>query len=491
MHKFVKQQRRKRNEQFLEITCWSDYKRFPQNRRLNRLLLGDLVYIENKGYAAWYFSQTKEASVDQTKLAANFKAWNIKWNQRLNCGWQTLWFEMNRSIPKNFFYLSPAKLAIRFKKNVYILAGNHSFDNDISVESKFMVRMASNKDQKNKENEKDDVHKNIWVKEFGDGKDKDIQETQTYLYPRFISVEKAGVKVEFLDLNLQLIFCVYYTTLTDPQINTKTAGTTDGEKYDYCSKNVINMYVYPTFAQAKLYLKRAKNGFSHFTTTSDWRAIRAHHNPFNNEDGDMNCFILKYKVDGEDYDFMGLMKSSKVKLIIASHTHNAQFSMINMAAFDAFPEKDKYYTFGTGKVDVEKIECFQHDLTKETYDFKTACTVPYAPTIDTIKTDIDNIHIFVIGNSGREFDPLRAGQKSIAHFIWGRAEGQKAKNNSDKYGGANFEFTKDKVVGTFFEVSGVVAKITIQNAVKAADYALLKKILPRATKRRRALKRKN
>jgi len=279
------------------------------------------------------------------------------------------------------------------------------------------------------------------------------------------------------------------STLNSPQMDGRYKGDAGdaNAKYEFCSQTVINMYKYPTFSEAKMYTKRAKNGFSSFTDDADWRAIRAHHNPFNNEDGDMNFFILPFTIDTVVYDFMGLMKSKKVKLIIASHTHNAQFSMINLAAFDKVKDTQKFYVFGKGDSYVG-LDCFHHDLTKTTYDFKTTCKDTYAPTIDTKKGDIDNIHIFVVGNSGREFDALRDGKKSLATFVWGRAIGKptdKAAAVADmKFGGANFEFTKEKVIASFFEISGTVATITIQNAVNSVDYPLLKTIADRPVRRR-------
>jgi len=101
----------------------------------------------------------------------------------------------------------------------------------------------------------------------------------------------------------------------------------------------------------------------------------------------------------------------------------------------------------------------------------------------------------VVGNSGREYDSLKNGDRSLASFIWGRSTGLKSAkkpvdHSHEKYGGANFNFSKTAVTATFFEVGATVAKITITKAnASPTDYLLLTSRKERPNKK--ALKLRN
>jgi len=396
---------------------------------------------------------------------------------------------MRAGISNDKFFIKKDGKVARFKKYVYLLAGNHSFDNVVDEESKYMNRLSRKKDEIKGEAEKDRTQMNEWVKINGDPADDKILETATYLYPRFIRVNsEVGVKdttspkIQFLDLNTQLLICVQM-------------AADDETKYNKCSEGALNMYSYPSYADAKKYLLRTIAGIKLFNKdTSDWRVIRAHHNPFNNEDGDMNCFVTSFTVDKKPIDLMALIEAADVKVIIASHTHNAQFSMVNFATIKALDNTVKTYTYTpTDAVEAGK-DCIKNTLTG-TADAFVACGGAYTQEVTTKKDGADNLHIFVVGNSGREYDSLKNGHRSIAAFIWGRASGLASgkTHTSEVYGGANFNFTKGKVVATYFEGSSnpgtVVATITVTKAdTSPTTYALLANRKARPTRRRATLK---
>jgi hypothetical protein len=405
-------------------------------------ILGDLVYAEFKGLPV------KESMLVNKKVQTQME-------KRVSCGIH--WY---RSMMKNYKKYCPkgssavhqrlwSRKANRLHTRYYILEGNHAFDVNYKIVSRKLASLS--------------IAKALYV---GSSKrERRIRKNDLHLHPRFISVRRNGLRIQFLDINTVIL-----AALMD---GGKGKVRSEKEYNDFCTKALSISKILP-YKQALAYAKFTYKAMSKFSTRSHWRVIRSHHPPMNVEGGfaDQDHF---WSVKFQGTTFFKLMKQKKIKLWLASHHHSGHVMAYPYKKFDALKDK-----FNSKAMKAEKANCIYHqpkalhqNLKKQS-TIKTSC--PKKALNYNIKDNFNSrkggyLWIIVTGNGGRELDDMEGSAKARSVLIWGRAV-------PNQYGAANLRFSKNNLKTTFFEVnqkgkSEDVAHFNFRNVKKATNYHLI------------------
>ena len=387
--------------------------------------LGDMVYPETKFLTY--------ANADKSV----FTLPNIpRWLERLECGWNIFFNSLRDAGLVKF-----AGVQAQLDTSVEILAGNHSFDIDVRKEEELFTKLGEFVNPKPKNFVKTDAYVGSATK------DKRIFTK----YPKFITIVAGLTTVQFLDFNSSAISCINKPTEAD---------------YVKCNKfNVSSI----SFKESQEYYTRLLEGISvRFTidaTKTVWRAMRAHHPPVNSEDGDADFYFEDVIINGKTYNLMSAMKARKVNLFFGSHIHNAQVMTYNYNRVYAKrnPDfKDEPKGFGC----VESPANFSGAPV-----YKATCSPSFTYDLPLDKANAGLLYVFINGNTGRAFDPLKVGRLTNGYVVWARAVQKPSKK--ENYGFSFATFGKDDLKVEFYEIDGDSNAL-----VKAATFTVKQGKLP-------------
>lgn len=420
----------------------TNFDNFNKNADFKKLLstaekivfLGDMIYPETKflGTGGW----------DKPYVLLN----KPKWIERLICSWNVFY----RSLEKMNLSKISSENGLTVDGKVDFIAGNHSFDIDIHEEEN-QVKKAIKTNLVNKLKSKEHLIGRVANK---------TQQTFT-VQPRFLRIIFKNFIVKFLDFNSGLLLCVHMK---------------DEATYNDC----INKKFLPSavgFKEARTYYKRLYGAVKfNFKTQDDepkvtyWNVLRAHHPPANPEDGDEDFYFTPVEIDkltkeGDKYESLfEVMGKMKVHIFLGSHVHNAEVLAIHYSTAiipkSAFKKEDRPKEWG----------CYEApDELKGVAVYKQTCTEDFKRSLKFNDADPDKqiLYIFVTGNSGRNYDPLRPSDITNGFLVWSRATQNKA--GKFNYGFTFANFSAARVAIDFYELDADENKL-----VKAASFTVEK-----------------
>ena len=361
----------------------------------NIVFLGDIVYVEAKRLNVIEGDKIKMLMPDQ-------------WTTRLKCAW-------------NMFVSQLVKLKLHtgahLADKVDILPGNHSFDVNFKAEDEF------NDNYMQKQNEKGIFYM------MKDGTLKVIPKEKkrgTYNNIRKLTVKVGERLINFVDFNSAVLLCMHPSG--------KTA-------YDKCGSHKYYQTKKWKFTKALEYYTALVHVVKSLEPHA-WNVMRAHHPPTNFEDGDPDFYWAKLM---DNMSLIDLFKLKKVRMFFGSHIHTQ--------AVMALPYKDVPMREKSEKDKMTELGAYCNEQNVK-FDAsgllpKKLCEKNTAFVVDTLKEDV--LLIFIVGNSGRNFDPISTGTLSThGNIIWARKN--KLNDGRDAFGFSNVIFRIEEVQFEFYEI---------------------------------------
>lgn len=370
------------------------------------------------------------------------------WIKRLKCGWNIFYqnlakFNAARVVPTNIYNSTNSAYKVMMSDEVEVIPGEQMFDVGVKETEKLFHRMRT----VNKE------HKWFKLEKISFGEDKQKWNTISHT-PRLITVSfKTHFNIQFLDFNSAIIACA----------NAKE------DEYKKCASAHASQIAYK---DAMAYLEKVNSAISKFKDDTlnekTWRTMRTTIPPFNSDSGDAQFYFQDFTVGANKINLYNAMKEKKVEIFIASTIQNAQ--VISM------PYNNTYKYNDPKKCDDKATEimgCFE----SKPGHFNLAPTANKMcdPKLqfDLPVRDITNsaahstmLHVFIIGNSGKDLVNVKGGKMTGGILVWNRSmkqgEGQ-AFNN----GFMRVVFSRNYVEVKYYEVRSSdsnmqeVAKFTV------------------------------
>jgi len=395
---------------FRSVACAS--KEFIKNAH-QITILGDLVYVDNK------FSRIGAPRAHYT--------------QRLQCG-----FKLLREMFSNYYGLCGINrtdavqtklynsVTHSFFDELYLLQGNHAFDQNLDLESAGIGDM---------------ITASALYMDRNGGTVKRLNVRDSHIAPRLVT-PSSSPKVEFLDLNTQMLKLG------------ELALAANGNNAAYVTA-VDNLFLnsYPTIDEARQYFEWTFDIFAKFKSDTVWKIIRSHHAVFNLEGPSQELGFFFTRVDARrnlptsGKTLWQVMIEAGVRVWLGSHHHSSHVM--------AFPISKQGRLAGCNLAAAPSVPiangCFPHcNAFTEGYD------------VNFTNNALGNFYVFVTGSSGRMFDPMEQSDRSRGSLIWGKG-GRKDAGDPipgsialDHYGGLYLQFDGDTktMTGTYFTAVG-------------------------------------
>lgn len=390
------------------------------------------------------------------------------WEQRLKCGWnifyQTLQkFNAAKVVPLNIFNSTTSPYKVMINDETEVITGSNSLDMDIKIEEKLFENM------KNFESE----HKFYKYEKIGFGENvKENWNTISYS-PRMITIEFSANKyfIQFLDFNSAILSCMKPTE----------------DEYKKCTGSPPNVIQYKDALayMEKVYLAIFK--FKEDTLTEKtWRVMRSTISPFNSDIGDAEFYFKEFTSGNNKVNLYKAMNERMVEIFIASSINNAQ--VISM------PYDVPYISADHTKCDDKATAiqgCFQtkNKVYNEQPTSSQICdtTLMYDLPVRDL-TDANQkktmLHVFIVGNSGKELEQVKSGKMTGGILIWNRAVKQSDGKIFNK-GFMRMIFTKNYVEAKFYEV-----RSTDQGMQEVIKFTITPSTLPKTNLVEEFLKKK-
>ena len=321
------------------------------------------------------------------------------------------------------------------------LTGNHSYDVDYKVDFKFRTDNYEFKGQTI----------NTEKLDLTQYSPKVLTDQDIIIKPFIEVVEKDGSRrLEILYVNPTLMYCYLFNN-----------PTFSIEVWNKCY-SVANQYgIFHTFEQAKAYVEALIAGIKSFTKAAHWRIICQHQPTFNiNGYPDEQDFWFRIPLGTDKKTLMDHMKENNVNIVLNSHHHSFQIQAFPWNQFDlmkstlsALPA-DKTIGLaaqfdlennacGTGKCKTQTPPtCYYNDKLLGGKTLSTTCDIMSTMTMKYNPQAPKNLLSFIIGHSGRIFDPLLADQMTPGTTLFAR---------KNKHGGLMFEFNEKTFTAKMFE----------------------------------------
>ena len=378
----------------------------------NIIFLGDIVYPESK-----------RLQVVDGKKVSMFKS--DLWTTRLKCAW-------------NMFVSQLVSLKLHDGTNlnnkVDIITGNHSYDVNFAAEESYNDNFM----QKEKDS-------SVYYA-MKDGTLTVIPATQkknAYSFVRKLTVKVGERKINFVDFNSAALVCMHPS---GPTFYNKCSGV----KYYQQKWTFIKALEYYTAL-----VRVIKTLEDHA-----WNVMRAHHPPANFEDGDADFYWAKLMDNSSLMDFF---KQKKVRFFFGSHIHTQAVISVPYKDIPIRELGDKDIITEMGAFcNLDNLKADGSGLLP-----KTQCDKKTAFVIDTLQEDV--LLIFINGNSGRFFDKISTGTRSIhGNTIWARRN--KLNDGRDAFGFSNVMFRHNEVQFEFFEIFDT--KELVYESQKVAEFKI-------------------
>lgn len=455
----------------------------------NVAILGDFIYVESRNLLI----NKKLISLD-------------KWLNRLECAWNLLLRSLEETGLVIFLNESDTNSNSKNNKRAYLsekmdlLPGNH----DLEVDIFFMEKLYT--DLVNLKQPEKIIKKGYTISKEAFGDINNQHKIFTYT-PKFISINFKEFKIEILDFNSALIFCLDKYT---------------GQGYFNCQ--VYNSFI--SYIEAKKYAGRVFLGLNKFTSEQNqkenfkiWKVVRTHISPFDTIEGDIGLFykllpfVIENYVDvsnrsnelSTSFIILEEMEKNGVNIMLVAHIHQS--------AVIAYPYARKFYrkkeklnyiskdpkcpnpsvTMNSnlkeshGCLFRQNKSIFENELQySRNCDNSMNYVLPIPPQqvpadaqINRKTHNLNFLYIFVTGNSGGDLNNISFNNKINAFLLWSRVM---KLNDEENLGFSTAKFYKDKLDVEFFEVIKhqtdkiiKVAKFTFQSgSIPNSEYFVKK-----------------
>lgn len=399
------------------------------------LILGDVVDVGAKNLNI-------NGKLDNQKL----------WIKRLKCGWNLFYqnlekFNAAKIAPLSLTNSTNSNFKVMVNDELEVIPGESAFDVDIKEEEKIFKKIRTMQKE----------HKYFKLEKTNFGEDKQKWNTITHT-PKLITISfHTHFNIQFLDFNSAVIAC---------------ANNVEAE-YKKCAANHFSQVAHK---DAMAYLEKVNNAMFKFKEDTlrekTWRVMRTTIPPFNSDSGDAQFYFQDFTVGKTKVNLYNTMKERKVEIFIASTIQNAQ--VISMPYNNTYKYNDPKKCNDKAS---ETMGCYETKPGKFNEDPKASkmCD-PKLLKYDLPVRDITNavahstmLHVFIIGNSGKDLEPVKGGKMTGGILIWNRSMKQddgKSFNN----GFMRVIFSRMYVEVKYYEIratdSGMqeVAKFTVAPA---------------------------
>lgn len=399
-----------------------------------------------------------------TKLLMNGKVDNQKkWIQRLKCGWNVFFktlekFNAARVAPLNLKNSTNSDFKVMMNSEYQIITGGDSKAIDIDVEKKIY--------QKVKFEDKDHDWFKYETNVFGPNTKKNWN-TISYT-PKLTTISfKQFWNVQFLDFNSAVLSCLGATA----------------EEYKKCAGHHADILEHK---DALAYLERVYLAI--FKMKEDelkvktWRVMRSTIPPFNSELGDPQFYFKDFTVGANKINLFKVMNEKAIEIFIASGIQNAQVISFpygnNYKYADPTKCDDKATAISgcwetkPGKLDAVPTSSTMCSQKMLNYDLPVRDLTNSAQKVTML-------HVFIVGNSGKDLIPVRSGKMTGGILIWSRSMKQSTGGKSNN-GVARFVFGRPYVQISFYEVQAETNQMQETVKITVAPSAIPKPAVTQA-----------
>jgi hypothetical protein len=360
---------------------------------------------------------------------------NDLWLKRLRCGWNLFYrnlekFNTAKVIPLDFSKPATSTYKIQLYGGTEIIPGTSSFDIDINEEKKIYQEIS----RKGVESKFYDYH----TESFGPY-DKLNWDLITYS-PKLTTISfHSKFYIQFLDFDSDLLICAKPTE----------------DQYKACNKEK-KLHSVVEYSDVMSYLEKVQLAIMKFRKDTNkektWRVMRTTVAPLNSELGDPEFYFKDFAHGKTQINLFKAMKDMSVEIFISSSMRNAQVISI------PYNVEHKFKDFATcAEIEYEIYGCYEskpgkfdtNPLGSKNCDDKLLYDLPVRDLTDTSATS-SMLHVFNIGNSGRDLTKIRGGKLAGGILIWARSL-QESKNKFNN-GFLRFNFDKVQAEVSFYEV---------------------------------------
>lgn len=382
------------------------------------LILGDIVDTGSKN------------------LVINGKLDNQKmWIKRLKCGWNVFYktlekFNAAKVAPLSLTNSTNANYKVMMTDENEIITGHNSIDIDIREEEKMFKKIR----QTEKEHNWFKLEKNVF------GQDSKRNWNTISYTPKLTTVSfKTGYNVQFLDFNSAVLTCI----------------SAKEDEYKKCAGNHANVIEYKDVMKylERIYLAIHKMKEDELRIKT-WRVIRTTIPPFNSEAGDPQFYFQDFVVGANKINLFRTFSEKAIEIFIASGVENAQVI--------SFPYANNYKYNNPAKCDDKNtavMGCWETKPGKllENPTSSSMCSqklLSYDLPVRDLTNEVQKtsmLHVFIVGNSGKDLLPVKGGKLTGGILIWSRSMRQ-SNGGAFNNGMARFVFGKFYVQISYYEI---------------------------------------
>ena len=392
------------------------------------------------------------------------------WIKRLKCGWNVFYqtlvkFNAGKVVPLNLLNKNStnSNFKVMINDETEFITGESALDVDIKEEEKIFkkIRAANNE------------HKFYKLDKLNFGADeKQNWNTITYT-PKLITVQfYTKFSIQFLDFNSAILSCV----------NAKE------DEYKKCAGHVAAKVEYK---DAMAYLEKVFLAIYKFTkdelTKKTWRVMRTTIPPFNSESGDAQFYFQEFVVGKNKVNLYNAMKENNVEIFIASTINNAQvisFPYNNTWAYNDPKKCDDKAAAVMGCYETKTGDFINDPKATKLCNPKTVYDLPVRDLTNAAALST-MLHVFIIGNSGKDLVPVKGGKLTGGILVWNRSIQQSDGAKSFNYGFMRVIFSKMYVEVKYYEV-----RSSDQQLQEVAKFIVSSSALPKADQTQKFLTNK-